>query len=147
MKKIIALSLVLATVGFTATAQNERAERADTYKKEHVDRKQKHFDELGLNESQKTQMKALNAEFKQKREALRTSGLSQEQMQAQRKALNDERKSKLKAILTADQWNKMEEMKKERKMHKGKMHEGKMHKKRDGMNKGSKGSFKKMQNQ
>ncbi len=140
MKKVIALSFVLATIGFTATAQQEREERAERPQKEQMEKRKKHFEELGLNESQKTQMQALNAEFKQKREALRTSNLSQEQMQAQRKALNEERKTRLKAILTADQWKKMEEMKKDRKMH----HKGKMHKnKKGGMHKGTKGDFKK----
>jgi Spy/CpxP family protein refolding chaperone len=140
MKKIIALSFVLATIGFSASAQQEKEERADRPKREHMEKHQKHFEELGLNESQKTQIQALNAEFKQKREALRNSSVTQEQRQTQRQALNAERKTKLKAILTAEQWNKMEEMKKDRKMEDGRMHRNK----KGGMHKGSKGEYKKM---
>ncbi len=74
------------------------------------------FQKLNLSDAQKDQMKNLNNDFKTKMEALKKNDqMTMGDFKTQREALAKEHKSQMLAILTPDQKNQLEQLKKDEK--------------------------------
>jgi hypothetical protein len=101
-----------------------RLEHKQQHEKRHEERKE-FKKELNLNEDQKVKVKAINDNYKAKKDALKEeTNLTPAQRQEKMKALKEERKTKLQAVLTPEQYQLMKEEKEERKQeHKGKQHD------------------------
>ena len=113
MKKLIAFTLVLASVGFTASAQ----ERRDAKKPRTEDRMkmggQKYMKDLNLTEAQKAQLKAQREASKAQLDAIKNDAtLPDAQKKEKAKAIFAEQKTKTQALLTAEQKAKLEESRK-----------------------------------
>lgn len=78
-------------------------------------------DVLNLSETQQAKMKSLNNDFKTKRETLRNNtALTEAQKKEQLKALAQEHRTEIKSMLTSEQQQKMETMRKEHRKGAGK---------------------------
>jgi hypothetical protein len=98
------------------------------HKQQHEERQKERKEfkkELNLNEDQKVKVKAINDDYKTKKDALKEeTNLTPVQRQEKMKALKEERKTKLQAVLTPEQYQLMKEEKEERKQEqKGKHHD------------------------
>ncbi len=130
MKKLLALSLILGSLTFGATAQTKKDSK--DLKSETIDAQtpsarnngkfkgRKHGDkmknELGLSADQQKQMKENREYYKTQKEAIKNNTSLSETAKAEKlKALNAEKKTKMATILTPDQQKKMKEMKQNRK--------------------------------
>jgi Spy/CpxP family protein refolding chaperone len=80
-------------------------------------------EELGLNDSQKTQLKTLNQEMAQKKRTIKESSQTQEQKKAAMDKIRTEQDAKMQSILTKEQYAKFSEARKNRPEggHKGEM--------------------------
>ena len=112
MKKIVLLATGL--IFFAAT-------RAQEVKEPHHRGKMKGHHEmmsekLNLTEAQKTQMKAINEDFRKKMEDLKKNeNITVKEWKTQMKALRDDHKSKMQNVLTREQKDQVEKMKLEQK--------------------------------
>ena len=122
MKKILFLSLLVAGLGFGASAQIDRVVKApdSTQMKMRGQQdgrmrqgNQQMLKDLNLTDVQKEQFKKNNEEMRAKMEALRdNASLSQDDKRTQMKAIRDEQKAKMDALLTPEQKIKFDEMRK-----------------------------------
>lgn len=113
MKKLIVFTLVLASVGFTASAQEKREAKAPKMEEKMRMHDKKAMQELNLTEAQKTQLKADREASKAKLEAIKNDASLSEQQKAEKaKAVHQEQKTKMQALLTTEQKAKMDESRK-----------------------------------
>lgn len=119
MKRIVSLSIAVAVLGFSASAQEQRDSKV---KQEHAQGmhhskhgKGKMMKDLNLTDAQKTEMKKMREENKAKMEALKAQNLSPEEMQKQKAAMKAQNKAKMESILTAEQKTKLEQKRAESK--------------------------------
>ena len=107
MKKAILFTLVLGLFACTTVD----AQRASNGQRSNQEKRMN--DDLNLNSSQASHMKALNKEYQQKANSIRSSKtLSKQQQNDQLQALRDEIRTKRMAILTATQREKFADMEK-----------------------------------
>lgn len=96
MKKLFLLLVVFTFVGVTnAQEKGKSKEMTKVEKKNNFDELSK---ELNLTETQKSEIKKIEAEFQGKAEAIRSTGTA-----ADFKKLNDEKKAAIDAVLTPEQ--------------------------------------------
>ena len=126
MKKLLALSLAGCMFCLAVSAQTERPAAPANASKEgrhhHKGKHERHemMKQLNLTKEQKAQMKAQHKEMKAKKEALKSQGLSADEMKQKQKALHEEQKSKMQTILTPEQKAKMADIRNKRMAEKGK---------------------------
>ncbi len=105
MKKIISLTLALAILGFSVSAQQNR--QMKSHKKgtaTHQGQKKEMVKDLNLSEAQKAQMKANREANKSKMESLnKQDNLTVKEMRERKAALMQEQKSQMDQLLTAEQ--------------------------------------------
>ncbi len=70
--------------------------------------------ELSLTDDQLIQLKQVDASFKDRMQALRSSGASEDEKKQQRKILMEERKQELSAFLTEEQMQKLHDLQKDK---------------------------------
>jgi Spy/CpxP family protein refolding chaperone len=110
MKKLIALTLVLASVGFTASAQERREVKTPRAEEKMRMHDRKSMQDLNLTEAQKTELKAQRESAKAQLQAIKADGsLTDAQKAEKAKAIHQEQKTKMQALLTAEQKTKLEE--------------------------------------
>ncbi|RYY48562.1 MAG: hypothetical protein EOO06_09765 [Chitinophagaceae bacterium] len=113
MKKLIAFTLILASVGFSATAQERRTVKTPRTEDKMRMHDKKTMQELNLTEAQKSQLKAQRETAKAQLDAIRNdASLSETQKAEKAKAIHQEQKNKMQALLTTEQKAKMEESRK-----------------------------------
>lgn len=117
MKKI-ALSLMAIAITFASIAQkhDKTGKHKDHKGKAGIEARHKgdfKADKLNLNGAQKAQVKAQNEQFKKQMEELKASNLSDDQKKVRRKEILDARRTQMAAILTPEQKQKAQGMKKE----------------------------------
>ena len=113
MKKLIAFTLVLASVGFTATAQERRESKSPGIEGRMKMHDKKTMQELNLTEAQKTQLKAQKEASKAQLEAIKNDASLTEQQRAEKaKAIHQDQRNKMQALLTSEQKLKLEESRK-----------------------------------
>lgn len=117
MKKII-LGLTALTLTLSAMAQEEAKEKkswggGDRKEMRGGDhgKMQEMMEKLNLSEDQKAKMKAINDEFKNEMDALKSQKFSEDVMKEKRMAIMKSRKEKIAAILTPEQKKQWEDMK------------------------------------
>ena len=105
MKKIIALSLAFAIVGFSVSAQQNRQMKSHKKGTEMQQGQQKEMiKDLNLSDAQKAQFKANREANKAKMEALnQQDNLSVKEMRERKAALMQEQKAQMENLLTAEQ--------------------------------------------
>lgn len=110
MKKLIAFTLVLASVGFTATAQERREVKTPRTEDKMRMYDKKAMQDLNLTEAQKTQLKAQREASKTQLEAIKNdASLTQQQKMEKAKVIHQEQKTKMQALLTTEQKAKLEQ--------------------------------------
>lgn len=110
MKRTILIALVLSLFTSTAVQAQNRASKRQNENRQEQTRADK---DLNLNQAQSTQMKAINREYQQKANAIRTNkNLTKQQQNDQLNALRDETRTKRMAILTATQREKFDALEK-----------------------------------
>ena len=119
MKKIIAFTFILASIGLTSVAQVER-KQSDVKKsygmKGHKGQGKKMMGNLNLTEEQKATLKAEREASKAQLDAIRNdASLSETQKQEKAKAIREAQKGKMQSLLTPAQKEQMEQNKKEAK--------------------------------
>lgn len=107
--------LVLALMGYSASAQNEnkdgRTDRAD--KRQNYNRiNPRLLDQLSLTSTQSDQIKVINDDYRTKMQDMIKSDLSVEDRKAKRGVYDIERRTKLLAILTPTQVKKLQDLQK-----------------------------------
>ena len=113
MKKLLALTLILASVGISASAQERRAAKTPSVEQKMRSHDKKGMQDLNLTEAQKTQMKANRDAAKQALDAIKNdASLSQQQKADKAKLIHQEQRTKMQALLTAEQKAKLEQGKK-----------------------------------
>jgi Spy/CpxP family protein refolding chaperone len=113
MKKLIAFTLVLASVGFTATAQERRDVKTPRTEGKMRMHDKKTMQELNLTESQKAELKAQRESAKAQLEAIKAdASLTDAQKAEKAKVIHQEQKTKMQALLTTEQKAKMAESRK-----------------------------------
>ncbi len=117
MKKII-LGLTALTLTLSVMAQEESKEKkswggGDRKEMRGGDhgKMQEMMEKLNLSEDQKAKMKAINEEFKNEMDALKSQKFSEDVMKEKRMAIMKSRKEKIAAILTPEQKKQWEDMK------------------------------------
>ena len=117
MKKII-LGLTALTLTLSVMAQEEGKEKkswggGDRKEMRGGDhgKMQEMMEKLNLSEDQKAKMKAINDEFKNEMDALKSQKFSEDVMKEKRMAIMKSRKEKIAAILTPEQKKQWEDMK------------------------------------
>ena len=117
MKKII-LGLTALTLTLSAMAQEEAKEKKSWGGGERKEMRggdhgkmQEMMEKLNLSEDQKAKMKAINDEFKNEMDALKSQKFSEDVMKEKRMAIMKSRKEKIAAILTPEQKKQWEDMK------------------------------------
>lgn len=128
MKKILSLSLAIAVLAFSASAQVQRqgkfgqkGQMGQMHKGEGVKAMAK---DLDLTDTQKQEMKKIHQDTQSKLEALRADKtITVGEMESRRKAILDEQKAKMDALLTTEQKAKIEQRKTEMKEKAGQMQE------------------------
>lgn len=109
MKKLFGIAVVM--LGFAVASHAQQAP-APVQQPQQESRKQVMKD-LNLTKDQKKEMKTANMEFKNKMQAVKNdTSLTKEQKKAQLQTINKERMDKMNTILTPDQQQKMNDMKK-----------------------------------
>lgn len=128
MKTLLTGIIALAAFTFSATAQMDKKPMDREGKGQHhqgMKEKGKMMQELNLTEAQKTQMKSINMDFRNKMQELKKQdNITVKELNERKATLMQERKSKTMAILSNEQKEKMETLKKDR-QEKGKMMETK----------------------
>ena len=120
MKKIIVLgALVMGTFAF---AQEQQPEGKDFFEGKKEEMKAKMAEKLSLTETQKTQVDAIDQKYAAEEEALKQQF---EELRKKRQALHDKKKAEFETILTAEQKQKLEQMKAQREAKKAEKKEGK----------------------
>lgn len=119
--KIIATTMVLATVLLCTAAHAQGATREKPSPSERTDQRTEEMTkELGLNEDQAAKLKAMNGRYA---EELRMTRPSDEEREAKRQKMKDiqtRRDAELKTLLTEEQYAKMMELRQQRRdAHKG----------------------------
>ncbi|RYY67343.1 MAG: hypothetical protein EOO13_14665 [Chitinophagaceae bacterium] len=110
MKKLIVFTLVLASVGFSASAQERREVKTPRTEGKMKMHDKKSMQELNLTEAQKTQLKAQREAAKAQLDAIKNDASLSEQQKAEKaKAIHQDQKNKMQALLTPEQKAKMEE--------------------------------------
>lgn len=113
MKKLIAFTLVLASVGFTASAQERREVKAPRTEDKMRMHNRKTMQDLDLTEAQKSEMKAQREAAKAQLQAIKADGsLTDAQKAEKAKTIHQEQKNKMQALLTAEQKAKLKESRK-----------------------------------
>lgn len=113
MKKLIAFTLVLASVGFSATAQERRDVKTPRTEEKMRMHDKKTMQDLNLTESQKAELKTQRAAAKAQLESIKADGsLTEAQKADKAKAVHQEQKTKMQALLTTEQKAKMAESRK-----------------------------------
>lgn len=119
MKSIVVTLLALATLSFSANAQQKREfrhhdqERGGMHKRHHKIEMAK---QLNFTEAQKQQAKANREEFKRKMQELnKNENITVKEMRDRKEALVKEQKAKMNALLTSEQKAKLEQLKADRK--------------------------------
>jgi Spy/CpxP family protein refolding chaperone len=103
MKKILTSMLALA-IAFSSIAQTGKTLDKKGVKTEKKEFRHEAFDKLNLTDAQKTQIKSINEDFKQKMKDLqKNENITVKEQHEQRQALAKEHQEKLRAVLTADQ--------------------------------------------
>jgi Spy/CpxP family protein refolding chaperone len=119
MKKLIALSIAASLFTMAATAQIDRATETSTQQQGRHNKKgdkMKLAKELNLSKEQMAQLKENQKAMKAKVQALKANDqITVKEMNERKAALREEQKANLQKILTAEQFAKFEEMKKNRK--------------------------------
>jgi len=120
MKKIIAFTLVLASIGLTSVAQVERkkddSQKAHGMKARKGGHGRKMMDNLNLSEEQKAKLKAEREANKAQLDAIRNdASLSETQKKEKAKSIHEAQKAKMQSILTPAQKAQMEKNKQEAK--------------------------------
>ncbi len=116
MKKLIAGIFFLSVITFTANAQIKREHSNNGKghgKMDHKKMKHDVAERLNLSSAQKTEMKAINNDFKTKMQSLKGSSATEPGYDVKKKALIAERKQKIDALLTPEQKAQKAELKKE----------------------------------
>jgi Spy/CpxP family protein refolding chaperone len=116
MKTLLTAIIAIAALSFSATAQEQKP-MGKPNGAHHQGMKQRGMlmQQLNLTEAQKTQMKAINMDFKTKMEELKKQdNITVKEFNARKEALQAERKNKTMALLTDEQKGKMEALKKEK---------------------------------
>ena len=134
MKKTLFLSLLVAGLGFGASAQIDRMVKPGDSTRNKMrpmqdgrmrQQNEQMLKDLNLTDAQKEQFKKNNEEMRPKMEALRgNTTLSQDEKRTQMKALREEQKAKMDALLTPDQKVKFEEARKKMMEERGQKGEG-----------------------
>src|SRR5205823_12329301 len=108
MKKLLAITLLIVGLAITSIAQ--QAPLPQKQNKKEVKKKMK--DELNLSKEQAKQLKRINVEFKDKARTIKeNNSLTREQKKVQLKTLHKERIAKVNTILTPEQQQKFNEIK------------------------------------
>jgi Spy/CpxP family protein refolding chaperone len=113
---------VLGTVSLAQTAkQGQRVERRGEQRgQQRGDRMQRMAKELNLTAAQKARLQPILENSRQQMKALRSNtSLSPEQKRTRMRAIHEATQTKIRSILTTDQRRKLDEMKRQRKNHKG----------------------------
>ncbi len=117
MKKII-LGLTALTLTLSVMAQEEAKEKRSWGGGQRKEMRggdrgkmQEMMEKLNLSEDQKAKMKAINDEFKNEMDALKSQKFSEDVMKEKRMAIMKSRKEKIAAILTPEQKKQWEDMK------------------------------------
>lgn len=122
MEKLVLGALGAALLGAPALAQAGNGEPASgTADANHEGRKGKAFEQLGLTDQQKQQLKQMHEETRKQMQAIKNdSSLTPEQKKAKVRELHMQSKTKMDSILTAEQQQKMKELRgKHRRGHRG----------------------------
>ena len=132
MKKLLTSLLAILMITVAAQAQDDKGGKK--HRKHHQEFSQK----LNLTESQKTELKAINDDFKkQMAELKKNENITVKEQKEKRKAITDQHQAKIQGLLTAEQKTKLEQLKQE---HKNKRHDGA----KKGDRKGKRGDHKEM---
>ncbi len=109
MKKLFIPVACFLLIISTATAQERKsAERKQNLKHQKHEIKQ----ELNLSDDQKSKIKSINEKYREQTKALKSNDdITRGDFKKQMSELNEKRKAEIEANLTADQKNKMKEMK------------------------------------
>ena len=111
MKKIVALLMIAATFIGSASAQEARAIKSHRH---HHDNRMG-LKALNLTQDQKNQLKANRDDYRQQLAALdKNESITVKESRDQKEALRKSQKEKMMSVLTADQKNKLEQLKKDR---------------------------------
>jgi Spy/CpxP family protein refolding chaperone len=118
MKQLLTGIIALAAFTFSANAQVERKPMDNQGKGGHHEQMKGRgglSQELNLTDAQKTQMKAINMDFKTKMQDLKKQdNMTVKEFNAKKAALAEDRKNKVMALLTDEQRNKMQTLKKDK---------------------------------
>lgn len=110
MKKLIAFTLVLATVGITASAQERRDVKTPRTEEKMRMYDKKSMQDLNLTEVQKSQLKAQREAAKAQLDAIKNdASLTDAQKKEKAKAIYIDQKNKMQALLTPEQKAKIAE--------------------------------------
>ncbi len=110
MKKLIAFTLAVAVVGFSASAQERREAKTPRTEQKMKMHDKKTMQELNLTEAQKTELKAQREAAKTQLESIKTdASLTDAQKAEKAKAIHQEQKAKMQALLTTEQKAKLEQ--------------------------------------
>ena len=122
MKKIITALFAIAAFTFSTQAQDQNkvneqkknARQQHGHHKGHGGKGMDGMENLNLTAAQRQQIKSINEDFKNKLQALnKNDNITVKDMKAQRKALMEDRKNKISAILTPEQKNQFEQLRKQ----------------------------------
>ena len=122
MKKIITALFAIAAFTFSTQAQDQNkvneqkknARQQHGHHKGHGGKGMEGMDNLNLTDAQRQQIKSINEDFKTRLQALnKNDNIMVKDMKEQRKALMEERKNKISAILTPEQKNQFEQLRKQ----------------------------------
>ncbi len=113
MKKVLVTLLAVAIVSTSALAQGKREMKRHDHQKHQHGMMAK---QLNFSETQKTQAKAYQKEFKQKMQELsKNESITVKEFRDRKTAMRKEQKAKMNGLLTAEQKTKMAQLKNERK--------------------------------
>lgn len=113
MKKALIPLIALFALSFTADAQQA------TVKKRHLHKhhKMEMAKQLQFTDAQKAQAKTINADARKKMQELnKQDNITVKEMRSRKAAIEKERKNKMDGLLTADQKNKLQQLKADRKV-------------------------------
>lgn len=110
MKKLIAFTLAVAVVGFSASAQERREAKTPRTEQKMKMHDKKTMQELNLTDAQKTELKAQREAAKTQLESIKAdASLTDAQKAEKAKAIHQEQKTKMQALLTTEQKAKLEQ--------------------------------------
>ncbi len=113
MKKLIALSLVFASIAGSVTAQETpKMKQEHEMKDQHHEGNMMKMKDLNITDAQKTQMKAIREDFKKQMDLLKQNqNMSMKEFNDRKEALQKDQKAKMEALLTPEQKEKMAQQK------------------------------------